>query len=291
MEVETTTLWDLLAQPYATLHFPRFALFLTFAFILEIIVSRKRVNLLCSWSTVATLVAIELAGLLAIYYMLTSVWEGLLTIPIWYYPACTISFLIPTLIFSKGAIILWKDGFRTIAVARSIIFLFAIYFAISTIITPSKLNYIWIKDEPNRIERNHHSAEAYLFRCRMNNVNPPLDCFGDETNKYQTSSGMISFKEGVQYAQEQMNSALVDAAKKFESLTTNSTYSILDDDGFSPEFDQYLETDQVFIEAEDYYYFMKASYNQEILNQIIQDYKKHGKLIDVNWMSKEMHNQ
>lgn len=291
MEIESTTLWDLLTQRYATLHFPQFALFLTIAVILEIVISRKRVNLLCSWSTVPTLVAIELAGLLAIYYMLTSVWEGLLTIPKWYYPACLISFLIPTLIFARGATTLWKDGYKINSVIRSIVFLFAIYFGVTTIITPSKLNYLWIKDEPNRIEHSHHSAENYLFRCRMNNVNPSLDYFGDETNKYQASSGMISFKEGVQYAHQKMNSAISEAATQFEALSTNTTHCILDEDGFTPEFDQYLNTNQAVIEAEDYYYFMEASYNQEILNQIIEDYKKHGKIIDVNWMRKEMHNQ
>lgn len=122
-------------------------------------------------------------------------------------------------------------------------------------------------------------------------MSPVLTGWGDETNKYQSSSGMISFKDSVQYARQKMDDAIVEAAKDFEKLKTNTSHSVLDDTGFTPEFDQYLETNQTVVEAEDHYYFMEASYDQEILSQMIKEYKSHNKMIDVKWMEKDLYNQ
>lgn len=162
--IETTTLWDLLAEPSITLQLPRFALFLFISIILEIIYSKKKVCLMCSIPIVTLQFITGICGIIAIYYMVTSsFFEGdRVSTPIWYYPSTAIFIVGITLVFLKGTRALMKDRLFLNCMIRCLIFGFTVYFAISVIMTPYNINKVREKADQerqnNRVDPTRHNA-------------------------------------------------------------------------------------------------------------------------------------
>lgn len=142
--VETNTLWDLLTAPSISLHLPRFAAFLLVAVLLEIYCDRKKVCMQCSLSTVSLQLFTGVLGILAIYSMATASFSvgDRVPIPGWYYPLAIAGLCIPTILFLKGVRRQFRERLRRVGTIRCILFALTLYFAISTITTPTKLNRI-----------------------------------------------------------------------------------------------------------------------------------------------------
>ncbi len=144
MEVETTTLWDLLVAPSITLHLPRFALFLLIAIPLEIYCDRKKVCLKCSIPLVVLQLFTGIGGVIAIHLMITaSFFVGdRLNIPVWYYPLSGALLCFLTAIFLNGLKGQFRERLTASGAARGVMFGVTLYFAIATITTPSKINRV-----------------------------------------------------------------------------------------------------------------------------------------------------
>ncbi|MDF7801081.1 hypothetical protein P4C99_16515 [Pontiellaceae bacterium B1224] len=140
--VEATTLWDLFWEPSLTLHLPHFALFLIVAFILELIVSRKKVCLYCTVPTVIFLLLTGIGGIVAITLMLSAhIYIGTRAImPIWYYPVTVAFIFVAIVFFMKGAKSLLKERLIYNCSIRCLIFVITVYFSIVTLTTPIKVN-------------------------------------------------------------------------------------------------------------------------------------------------------
>ncbi len=169
MEVETTTLWELLIAPSTSLHLPRFALFLIIAIPLEIYCDRKKVCLVCSIPPVVLQLLTGIGGLVVIYSMSTTSFSfgDRVAIPVWYYPFMGVLLCFLGVVFLNGIKGLLRDRYRVNAVVRSLIFGISVYFAISTIITPTKLNQVlkeWEKEAPAVDE----SADSISVQSREN---------------------------------------------------------------------------------------------------------------------------
>lgn len=169
MVVESTTLWDLFITPSITLHLPRFALFLIIAIPVEIYCDRKKVCLMCSIPPVVLQLLAGLGGLVAIYSMSASSFflGDRVAIPIWYYPFTGILLCFLGVVFLNGLKGLLRDRYRVNAGVRSLIFGISVYFAISTITTPTKLNQVleeWEKETPAVNE----SADSASVQTREN---------------------------------------------------------------------------------------------------------------------------
>ena len=147
--VQTVTLWDLLREPSLTLQLPRFALFLFVAIIAVIILDRKRLTIDCTFPTVSILLATGLLGVYCHYALLTSwIFEGIrIYIQPWYYPFCFGGLLLFSALFLRGAIQLARDGRTGNLAVRVVLLLLTLYFAVATILTPSRTNRLIEKAE------------------------------------------------------------------------------------------------------------------------------------------------
>lgn len=142
--MEDKTLWDLLIQPAFSLHLPRFALFLMVALLLEIYCDRKKICLTCSIPTVGLQLFTGVIGIIAIYSMATASFSVGDRVPIagWYYPLAIVGLCIPSIIFLKGVRSQFSERLRRVGTIRCILFALTLYFAISMITTPTKLNRV-----------------------------------------------------------------------------------------------------------------------------------------------------
>ncbi len=142
LTTETATLWTLFAGPRLGLHLPRFALFLFVAMILEIKWSLKKLQWHCSMPTVTLQLITGVGGVVAYYFMLTaSFYTGdRVSIPDWYYPLTGSALFFLTVLFIRGVDPLLKGTSKKNGIARCIIYALSVYFAISTIMTPHKIN-------------------------------------------------------------------------------------------------------------------------------------------------------
>jgi len=143
LTTESATIWDLLAGSRMSLHLPRFALFLFTAFILEIKWGLKKVQWQCSTATVTLQLITGIGGIVAYYYMATSVfYDGdRVSFSGWYYPLTGFILLFFTALFIRGVSPLLKSTSKKNGIARCIIFALTVYFAITTIMTPHKINH------------------------------------------------------------------------------------------------------------------------------------------------------
>ncbi len=144
-----TTLWDLLRDPMLGLHFPRFALFLSISIILEIYCDIKKTRLACSLPTVTLQIYTVIGGLVSVYFT-TSTYFNIgerVTIPFYFYFFTIFIIGILTAIFFKGIISLFKEKMIKNCVIRIIIYIITIYFTITVIVTPYKVNKILQKRE------------------------------------------------------------------------------------------------------------------------------------------------
>lgn len=152
---EIVTLWHLLSEPSLTLQLPRFSLFLFISIILEIICSKKKICLLCSASTVSLLMFTGIGGIIAVTLMISShIYIGTrVAVPIWYYPVTAILILGITLAFLTGVKFLLRRHLFSNAIIRCLIFGITVYFAVTTIITPTRVNRSiaeWEKTAPSQ---------------------------------------------------------------------------------------------------------------------------------------------
>ncbi len=292
-------LWTLLAEPWPwantpILNLPRFALFLLCALILEIICSRKRVNLLCTWSTEAILLSVGLVKLLALYFVCTTVFLGLVQIPLWYYPVTLTIVLIALLAFWKGAIALLREGLIVNCAVRSLLFFIAVCFMITTIAIPSNLNAALTKNEPVRIQRSHDSARSNLDRYKQSNRRPCMKGFGaTEVQRYQnTVPELIKAKEKAERFHYYMYVDYINSGERFKLLSRNSNPTgTLDEKNrpFKPEC--YIFADQSVNDAVEYYLYTQTKLDILTLEYMINDYEKQGKLIDTEWMDRDLYNR
>ena len=143
--VETTTLWDLLKEPWIALHMPRFGVFLFVALLIEIFCDIKRVNILCSFSTVLLLLLTGIAQSITWYYMCTTsfMYGERLLIPLWYYPVTAIMLIVLSVIFITGVAGMFKEKFKINGILRCIVFGISSYFAITLILTPTNINKVF----------------------------------------------------------------------------------------------------------------------------------------------------
>lgn len=165
--IERTTLWDLLSEPSFSLHLPRFALFLSLAIIFEIIYSKKKLCLMCSASTVILLLVTGIGGIIGIYYNVTSsFYDGdRVPIPHWYYPVIGVFITGITFVFVKGANALLNDRLISNFVIRYLMFGITVYFAITTAMTPGRINKsleAWEKTVPHdQFQRPRETDKAF----------------------------------------------------------------------------------------------------------------------------------
>ena len=136
------TLWTLSAEPRLSLHLPRFALFLLIAIILAIKWSLKKLQWPCSIPTVTLQLITGVGGVVAYCFMMTAVFHtgDRVSIPGWYYPLTGFILLLLTVLFIRGVDPLLKGSSKKNGIARCIIYALSTYFAISTIMTPHKIN-------------------------------------------------------------------------------------------------------------------------------------------------------
>lgn len=132
----------MLSEPSLTLQLPRFALFLFIAIVCEIICSMKKVCLLCSASTVSLLMITGIGGIIAVTLMVSAyIYVGTrVGIPVWYYPLSAIFVLGITIAFLRGVKILLEERLFLNGMMRSVLFGITVYFAITTIVTPTRVN-------------------------------------------------------------------------------------------------------------------------------------------------------
>lgn len=146
--VEKVTLWHLLAEPSLTLHLPRFALFLLTALLLEIYCDRRRVCLSCAIPTIIVQLLTGIGGVCATYYLMTGSFQAgeCLEVPWWYIPVTSFGLIVPTFYFLRGMLLLVKEQRTSHAgkrcmVIRGLIYAVSIYFAITVVVTPYRLNH------------------------------------------------------------------------------------------------------------------------------------------------------
>jgi len=139
-----TSLLDMLLEPAISLHLVRFTLFLFFAIFLELVCSLKRVCVMCSLSTVLLQLVTGVAGLLGINYVMTSTFLSgdRVVVPYWYYPVIGLFLFGLLLVFIKGAKSLLKERLVFNFILRCVLFGITLYFAITVVRTPSKVNTI-----------------------------------------------------------------------------------------------------------------------------------------------------
>ena len=293
---ETTNLWIFLEEAWSgstMLNFPRFALFLLCALILEIICSRKRVNLLCTWSTEAILLAVGVVNRLAVYFIFATVFLGLVRIPLWYYPVTLTMVLIALLAFLKGAIALLREGLIANCAARSLLFFIAIYFAVATIAIPPRFNAGLTKDNPARIVRSHASARSYLDRYKHSNRRPCMKGFGTaEVQRYQnTVPELIKAKEKAERFHYSMYVDYINSGERFKLLSRiNSNPAVASDEKnrtVKPEC--YIFADQSVNDAVKYYLYTQTKLDILTLEYMINDYEKQSQLIDTEWMERDLY--
>ena len=142
LTTESVTLWELLTGPRLSLHLPRFALFLFLSIILEIKWGLKKIQWRCSIPTVILQLITGISGVVAYYFMVTATFYtgDRVAITVWYYPITGSILLCLTILFIRGIDPLLKGTSKKNGVARCIIFALSAYFAISTIMTPHKMN-------------------------------------------------------------------------------------------------------------------------------------------------------
>jgi len=147
-----TTLWDLLTEPRISLHLPRFGLFLLLAILLEIGCSRNRVQLKCSVPTVLLQILTGTGGIIATYLMVTASFHtgDRVPIPVWYYPSAGLALFVFTGVFIRGAKVLLEEKRKKNCIIRSLLYVLTVYFAITTIITPSRVNGLLEKMDNER---------------------------------------------------------------------------------------------------------------------------------------------
>lgn len=145
--VVETTLLNLLKEPALCLHLPRFALYLLIAIPLEIYADRKCVCPSCAISTVALQVMTGIGGIVTIYVLMVSRFEtgDRIAVPVWFYPLMVVLVGIPVAFFVKGIRRLLSLGRVTNAVVRCMIFVVALYFASTVIMTPVKVNRMLVR--------------------------------------------------------------------------------------------------------------------------------------------------
>ena len=174
---------------------------------------------------------------------------------------------------------------------RSIVFIVAIYFTTTTIITPTRLNRILAAGEPARIKQSHDFAKMYLDNCREINIVPTLDDWsGEEVKKYQTTvPELIKLRE----IYEESNAAYHTAGNKsvieFESLPENEGVSAFEGGHFTPQFRQYLDSDRTALDAMDIARDKEHELNIATLEYMIQDYESKMKIIDTANMRKDLY--
>ncbi len=139
---ENTPLWALLAEPRLSLHLPRFALFLLVSMILEIKWGLKKIQWRCSIPTVTLQLITGVSGIVAYYLMMTATFYtgDRVPIPGWYYPLTGFILFFLSLLFIRGVEPLLKGTSKKNGIARCILYALSAYFAISTIMTPHKIN-------------------------------------------------------------------------------------------------------------------------------------------------------
>lgn len=142
LTTESVTLWELLIGPRLSLHLPRFALFLLVSMILEIKWGLKKIQWRCSIPTVTLQLITGISGIVAYYFMVTAVFYtgDRVSIPGWYYPLTGFILFFLTVLFIRGIDPLLKGTSKKNGIARCIIYALSAYFAISTIMTPHKIN-------------------------------------------------------------------------------------------------------------------------------------------------------
>jgi len=152
--METTTLWDLLIESRISLHLPRFALFLFLSISFEIGCSLRRIQLKCTIPTVILQALTGIGGIIATYFMVkTTFYAGdRIPIPFWYHPVMILGLGILSVIFIYGAKALLKQKHIKNCVIRCLVYALTVYFLITTIATPHKINSLLEKmdNEPTR---------------------------------------------------------------------------------------------------------------------------------------------
>lgn len=150
--METTTLWDLMTEPYISLHLPRFALLLFVSILFEIGCSWNRIQLKCTIPTLTLQALTGIGGIIATYFMVKTTFHAgdRVPVPLWYYPVVVVGLGILSSVFFRGARALLREKRRKNCIIRCLIYALTVYFAITTITTPHKINHLLEKMDNER---------------------------------------------------------------------------------------------------------------------------------------------
>lgn len=284
----------MLKEPWAVLHLPRFALFLIFALVVEILSSRKKINPLCSWSTITLLLLTTLGGLFEFYFLLTTPWAwlGPFTIPVLYCPVVVAILLISLLSCIAGIRLLWKERLYFNCIARGVIFTAAFYFAITTAVAPVKVNATLKEREPGWIQDSHDQARAFLEECRYYGIVPPIEKWGvEEVHKYQsTIPELIELRKQIERFYSEFSELIMSIEGYEEAI---DLYESLPEDMDEEErrkisnFDEYMKLileDETISEAADDRFEAQRELRFRTFEYMIQDYENQDKMIKTDWM-------